>query len=134
MSPSELLSINLISWLTCRLLSSTFSHGLAATILAISQYLPQILLTWQEGFIGSLSIPTMVIQVPGSVAFVISIAIREGTSWSCELSNRGFIPRTLSPLTLTRFLPPHSSASSSLVPVRVHWLPPGWPLGAFFRS
>lgn len=58
--------------------------GLAATALAVSQYLPQILLTWREGFVGALSIPTMMIQVPGSVAFVISIAIREGTSWSCE--------------------------------------------------
>ncbi|KAL7417289.1 hypothetical protein BDY24DRAFT_377353 [Mrakia frigida] len=58
------------------------AHGLVATILAVSQYLPQILLTWNEGFIGSLSIPTMIIQVPGSVAFVVSIAIREGTSWS----------------------------------------------------
>lgn len=56
--------------------------GLSATLFAISQYAPQLLLTWQEGFVGALSIWTMVIQVPGSVVFVISIMLREGTTWS----------------------------------------------------
>lgn len=68
--------------------------GLAATALAVLQYGPQIALTWSEGFVGALSIPTMAIQVPGSVAFVVSIAIREGTTWSCVCSGP-YLPAAL---------------------------------------
>lgn len=35
------------------------SMGILSTILAIAQYAPQIHLTWKEGFVGALSIPTM---------------------------------------------------------------------------
>ncbi|CED84097.1 hypothetical protein [Phaffia rhodozyma] len=61
------------------------SMGLLSTILAVAQYAPQIHLTWREGFVGALSIPTMMIQTPGSIVFVLSIAIREGTTWSSWL-------------------------------------------------
>lgn len=65
------------------IISQTANYlGLAATALVLGQYLPQLLLTWQDGFIGALSITTMAIQVPGSAAFVVSIAMREGTDWS----------------------------------------------------
>lgn len=60
------------------------SHGLLATLFALFQYAPQIHLTFTEKFVGALSIPTMCIQVPGSVLFVLSLAMREKTSWTCK--------------------------------------------------
>ena len=56
--------------------------GISGTILAILQYAPQIYKTYRAGLVGALSLGTMAIQVPGSVLFVISIAIRPGTNWT----------------------------------------------------
>ncbi|PWN52363.1 hypothetical protein IE53DRAFT_385193 [Violaceomyces palustris] len=56
--------------------------GASATILAAGQYLPQIVHTWRTKLVGSLSIPMMCLQVPGSAIFVYSLAIRPGTDWS----------------------------------------------------
>jgi uncharacterized protein with PQ loop repeat len=56
--------------------------ALSGTILAILQYAPQIYKTYRAGLVGALSLGTMAIQVPGSVLFVISIAIRPGTDWA----------------------------------------------------
>jgi len=56
--------------------------GVSGTILAILQYGPQIYKTYHAGLVGALSLGTMAIQVPGSVLFVISIAIRPGTNWT----------------------------------------------------
>ncbi|RPB21535.1 hypothetical protein L211DRAFT_889740 [Terfezia boudieri ATCC MYA-4762] len=56
--------------------------GVQATILASVQYIPQILTTWKLGHVGSLSIPMMCIQTPGSFVWAISLAMREGTAWS----------------------------------------------------
>jgi uncharacterized protein with PQ loop repeat len=56
--------------------------GISGTILAILQYAPQIYKTYHAGLVGALSLGTMAIQVPGSVLFVISIAIRPGTNWT----------------------------------------------------
>lgn len=56
--------------------------GLSGTFLAILQYAPQIVKTYRAGLVGALSLGTMIIQVPGSVLFVISIAVRPGTNWT----------------------------------------------------
>jgi uncharacterized protein with PQ loop repeat len=56
--------------------------GLSGTLLAVLQYAPQIYKTYRAGLVGALSIGTMVIQVPGSVLFVLSIAIRPGVNWT----------------------------------------------------
>jgi len=100
--------------------------GLAATALAVLQYGPQIALTWSEGFVGALSIPTMAIQVPGSVAFVVSIAIREGTTWSCASSHPHRLPRSLAgPLARPSapadlpFLPPRPAPAPAWFPYAV---------------
>ncbi|KAE8219380.1 hypothetical protein CF319_g6920 [Tilletia indica] len=56
--------------------------GITGTILAAGQYLPQIVHTQRKKSVGSLSIPMMCLQVPGSVIFVYSLAIRPGAEWS----------------------------------------------------
>ncbi|KAB8298337.1 hypothetical protein EYC80_002064 [Monilinia laxa] len=57
--------------------------GITATILAAIQYLPQIWLTYNLGHIGSLSIPMMCIQTPGSFLWSASLAARLGWGgWS----------------------------------------------------
>lgn len=57
--------------------------GLLATVLAAVQYIPQIITTWRLQETGSLSIPMMCIQTPGSAVFAASLAVRLGTAgWS----------------------------------------------------
>lgn len=57
--------------------------GITATILATIQYLPQIWMTWHLGHVGSLSIPMMLMQTPGSFVWSASLAARYGVSgWS----------------------------------------------------
>jgi hypothetical protein len=57
--------------------------GLTAAGLAAVQYFPQIWTTYQLGHVGSLSIPMMVIQTPGSFVWAGSLAARLGTEgWS----------------------------------------------------
>jgi len=54
-----------------------------ATALAGIQYLPQIWMTWHLGHVGSLSIPMMLIQTPGSFVWSGSLAVRLGIEgWS----------------------------------------------------
>ncbi|TYJ52047.1 hypothetical protein B9479_007348 [Cryptococcus floricola] len=60
--------------------------GVSATLLAILQYAPQIYQTYNSKLVGALSIGTMVIQVPGSVLFVLSLVFREGTDWTSWLA------------------------------------------------
>lgn len=60
--------------------------GTVASTLAMIQYLPQIVFTWRNGDIGSLSIITMLIQVPGSFLFAFSLWLRVGAAgWSTWL-------------------------------------------------
>ncbi|CAH7666084.1 hypothetical protein PPACK8108_LOCUS405 [Phakopsora pachyrhizi] len=61
-------------WATCA--------GLLSAVLAGFQYLPQIFSTWKLKLVGSLSIPMMVIQTPGSFVFVYSLAVRPGVNWT----------------------------------------------------
>jgi hypothetical protein len=57
--------------------------GLLATVLAAIQYIPQIFMTWKLQEIGSLSIPMMCIQTPGSFVFAASLYARLGPGgWS----------------------------------------------------
>ncbi|KAL8769495.1 MAG: hypothetical protein Q9209_004556 [Squamulea sp. 1 TL-2023] len=57
--------------------------GIAGTVLAAIQFLPQIYTTWRLQAVGSLSIPMMCIQTPGSFVWVGSLAGRLGVAgWS----------------------------------------------------
>jgi hypothetical protein len=57
--------------------------GIMATILAGIQYFPQIWMTWHLRHVGSLSIPMMLIQTPGSFVWAGSLAARLGVEgWS----------------------------------------------------
>jgi len=57
--------------------------GIMAAGLAAIQYFPQIWTTWHLGHVGSLSIPMMVIQTPGSFVWAGSLAARLGVEgWS----------------------------------------------------
>ncbi|KAF1919642.1 PQ loop repeat protein-like protein, partial [Ampelomyces quisqualis] len=57
--------------------------GLLATGLAAIQYVPQIMMTWKLQETGSLSVPMMCIQTPGSFVFAASLAVRLGPGgWS----------------------------------------------------
>lgn len=76
--PPSAIQVNLINL-------ATFL-GLSATLLAVLQYAPQIYKTYRSKLVGALSVGTMVIQVPGSVLFVASIALREGTDWTSWLA------------------------------------------------
>lgn len=57
--------------------------GILAAILASIQYFPQIYTTLRLRCVGSLSIPMMCIQTPGSLVWAASLAAREGIKgWS----------------------------------------------------
>ena len=56
--------------------------GIQSMILASLQYIPQLFTTWTLKHVGSLSIPMMCIQTPGSFVWAVSLASREGTKWS----------------------------------------------------
>jgi hypothetical protein len=57
--------------------------GLLGTLLAAIQYFPQIITTYRLQETGSLSIPMMCIQTPGSFVFAASLAVRLGPGgWS----------------------------------------------------
>ena len=57
--------------------------GVLAAILASIQYFPQIYTTFRLRRVGSLSIPMMCIQTPGSLVWAGSLAARKGWSgWS----------------------------------------------------
>ncbi|KAJ5683304.1 hypothetical protein N7462_006469 [Penicillium macrosclerotiorum] len=57
--------------------------GILAAILASIQYFPQIYTTFRLRCVGSLSIPMMCIQTPGSLVWAASLAAREGIKgWS----------------------------------------------------
>ena len=57
--------------------------GVFGTVLAAVQFLPQIWTTWTLQEVGSLSIPSMCIQTPGSFVWVGSLAARLGwEGWS----------------------------------------------------
>ena len=58
------------------------SHYVSRALLILSRTQPQIIETWQSKIVGSLSIPMMLIQTPGSALFVYSLIIRPGVNWT----------------------------------------------------
>ena len=50
--------------------------GVSSAILAALQYAPQIVHTYRLKLVGALSIPMMLIQTPGAIFMVLSIALR----------------------------------------------------------
>ncbi|RMZ91886.1 hypothetical protein DV736_g848, partial [Chaetothyriales sp. CBS 134916] len=57
--------------------------GISATVLASIQYFPQIYTTYVLKRVGSLSIPMMCLQTPGSFVWAASLAVRLGPEgWS----------------------------------------------------
>ena len=60
--------------------------GSVSGVLAAVQYLPQIYYTWKLGDVKSLSVATMLIQVPGAFLFAFSLWLRVGNEgWSTWL-------------------------------------------------
>ena len=60
--------------------------GVSSAMLAAVQYAPQLLHTYRTKLVGALSIPMMIIQTPGGILMVTSIALRPGTNWTSEIS------------------------------------------------
>ncbi|KZT63499.1 hypothetical protein DAEQUDRAFT_733754 [Daedalea quercina L-15889] len=60
--------------------------GVASALLAAIQYAPQLIYTYRRRLVGALSIPMMLIQSPGAIFMVISIAVRPGTNWTTWLT------------------------------------------------
>ncbi|GAA6025893.1 hypothetical protein JCM11491_001727 [Sporobolomyces phaffii] len=59
--------------------------GLLSVALGCAQYAPQLIHTAKKKLVGSLSIPMMLLQTPGSFVFVYTLAIRPGvdfTGWA----------------------------------------------------
>ena len=50
--------------------------GVSSATLAALQYAPQIIHTYRMKLVGALSIPMMLIQTPGAIFMVLSIALR----------------------------------------------------------
>lgn len=81
-----IISIALVNSYPHRTQSWADTLGTFAGILAMIQYLPQIYFTWQMGDVKSLSIITLLIQVPGAFLFAFSLWLRVGwEGWSTWL-------------------------------------------------
>ncbi|TPX68914.1 hypothetical protein SpCBS45565_g02857 [Spizellomyces sp. 'palustris'] len=59
--------------------------GLIAMQTSLMQFFPQIVHTWFAKAVGALSIPTMLMQCPGSFIFVYSLAVQPGANWTSWL-------------------------------------------------
>ncbi|KAK2460738.1 hypothetical protein APHAL10511_007208 [Amanita phalloides] len=73
-SPDEPLPDRISSW-------ATFL-GVSSALLAAVQYAPQLKYTFDIKLVGALSIPMMLIQTPGAILMILSIALRPGTNWT----------------------------------------------------
>ncbi|BGO97934.1 hypothetical protein NBRC10513v2_001930 [Rhodotorula toruloides] len=56
--------------------------GLVSVALGCAQYAPQLVHTARRRLVGSLSIPMMMLQTPGSFVFVYTLAIRPGVNFT----------------------------------------------------
>ncbi|GAA6025369.1 hypothetical protein JCM10207_001366 [Rhodosporidiobolus poonsookiae] len=56
--------------------------GLVSVALGCAQYAPQLVMTARRKLVGSLSIPMMLLQTPGSFVFVYTLAIRPGVNFT----------------------------------------------------
>jgi len=78
-----ILVVSVVIWSLPNLYQWAHFLGVLGTVLAAVQFLPQIWTTWRLQAVGSLSIPTMCIQTPGSALWVGSLAARFGwEGWS----------------------------------------------------
>lgn len=81
-----LISIALVASHPNRTQSWADTLGTIAGVLAMVQYVPQIYFTWRMGDVKSLSVITMLIQVPGAFLFAFSLWLRVGwEGWSTWL-------------------------------------------------
>ncbi|KAK9240271.1 hypothetical protein V1525DRAFT_395501 [Lipomyces kononenkoae] len=67
--------------------------GIEATLLTAFQYIPQLYMTFKLRHAESLSMHTLMIQAPGGFVWALTLALRQGTSWSSWLPY--FISATL---------------------------------------
>lgn len=74
----------LVYFASSRSLATIF--GMGALIVGLIQYLPQIWTTYCLKHTGSLSLITMLIQVPGGYLWCLSLATRHGSHWSTWIS------------------------------------------------
>jgi uncharacterized protein with PQ loop repeat len=68
--------------------------GVSSASLAALQYAPQIAHTYRMKLVGALSIPMMLIQTPGAIFMVLSIAlrcVRIATNKVIQVCSNGFI-------------------------------------------
>jgi uncharacterized protein with PQ loop repeat len=72
--------------------------GVLSMVVAVVQYLPQLFKTWESKMVGALSIPTMVMQSPGSFLLAYSLAIRPGVNWTSWITY--FVSGTLQGILL----------------------------------
>lgn len=75
-SPEVPLPENVLRWATFQ--------GVSSALLAAVQYAPQLVHTYRMKLVGALSIPMMLIQSPGAILMVTSIALRPGTNWTSK--------------------------------------------------
>lgn len=81
-----IISIALVASYPHRTQSWADTLGTIAGVLAMVQYVPQIYFTWRMGDVKSLSVITMLIQVPGAFLFAFSLWLRVGwEGWSTWL-------------------------------------------------
>ncbi|KAJ3561207.1 hypothetical protein NP233_g10332 [Leucocoprinus birnbaumii] len=73
-SPTAILPTSLQSW-------TTFL-GITSALLAAIQFAPQLIHTYELKLVGALSIPTMVIQIPGTGMMVAGIALQSSVNWT----------------------------------------------------
>ncbi|GAA5896188.1 hypothetical protein JCM5296_007257 [Sporobolomyces johnsonii] len=58
------------------------TQGLVSVALGCAQYAPQLVLTARRKLVGSLSVPMMLLQTPGSFLFVYTLAIRPAVNFT----------------------------------------------------
>ncbi|KAJ1562044.1 hypothetical protein HK096_002340 [Nowakowskiella sp. JEL0078] len=60
--------------------------GVIATLTSFFMWFPQIIKTFQSRRVGSLSIPMMIMQTPGSFVFTYSLMMQPGANWTSWIS------------------------------------------------
>ncbi|ORX85336.1 hypothetical protein BCR32DRAFT_217141 [Anaeromyces robustus] len=71
-----------MNWDTESIIYLAGVYGVSSSVFSLIQFLPQIRKTFVEKSVGALSIPSMLIQCPGSFILVLFLAIQPGTNWT----------------------------------------------------
>jgi hypothetical protein len=80
---TAIVSVAMVVWYPQHLEAYAGVLGVLAAGLAAVQYLPQLYTTWKLETVGSLSIPMMCLQTPGSFVWAASLMVRYGwAGWS----------------------------------------------------